>query len=205
MEIKVFPLGEMAANAYLLSSGGEAVVIDPADEGGFLAEKILQKNLQLKYILGTHGHFDHLLGLLELKLAFKNVPFLMSGKDVPILRRHMPTAAHFLGRKVDPAPLPDAFFSDGEIINVGEELLKVITTPGHTPGSVCFSGDGIIFTGDTIFAEGAVGRTEFLGSSRQELEESIKNKLLGLPPETVVYPGHGPETTIGEFKESFKA
>jgi hydroxyacylglutathione hydrolase len=118
LKVEVFPLNELQTNAYLLIDGQEAMVIDPADEGGFLAQKILEKKLRLRFILATHGHFDHLLGLLELRLALP-APFLIHQGDLTIIKRHRATARHFLGRTVDPLPSPDGFLKDGQRFILG--------------------------------------------------------------------------------------
>lgn len=204
MLVNTYPLNELRTNCYLISDNGEAVIVDPADEGGFLAQKVLEKGLKLKYILATHGHFDHLMGLLELKML-TNAPFLMMKEDLITIKRHISTAKHFLKRRVDPLPPPDDFLEDNRGIFFGKTTLKTIHTPGHTPGSVCFYGsvENIIFTGDTIFAHGGVGRTDFSGSSQKRLTESLKIKLLILDGRTTVYPGHEGPTTIEKFKKIF--
>ncbi len=204
MEIETYPLGEMQTNAYLLADSGEALIIDPADEGGFLIQKVLERKLTCKYILATHGHFDHLLGLLEVKLTF-NCPFLIHRADLPLLKRHSGTAAHFLEREVDPVPEPDGFLGQNQKIILGETTLRVLETPGHTLGSVSFYGDEALFSGDTIFAHGDTGRTDLPDGSEKKLTASIQNKLLVLPGDTVVFPGHGPATTIGDFSLEWQA
>ena len=205
MKVIRLELGQLQTNCYIVicEETKEAIVIDPADEGGFIAEKILSLGLRPMMIVATHGHFDHVLGLLELKLAF-NLPFAIHPDDEFLLKQARQSALHWLKRQVDPVPMNDTRLSEGEEIKFGKEKLKVMHTPGHTPGSVSLYNekDKILFSGDTIFAGGAVGRTDFKYSSNKDLRGSIK-KLMLLPSETVIYAGHGEESTIGSEKELF--
>ncbi len=205
MKVIRLELGQLQTNCYIVicEETKEAIVIDPADEGGFIAEKILSLGLRPMMIVATHGHFDHVLGLLELKLAF-NLPFAIHPDDEFLLKQARQSALHWLKRQVDPVPMNDTRLSEGEEIKFGKEKLKVMHTPGHTPGSVSLYNekDKILFSGDTIFAGGAVGRTDFKYSSNKDLRGSIK-KLMLLPSEMVIYAGHGEESTIGSEKELF--
>ena len=196
MKIEKFVLGQLQTNCYLVYDefSLEGVVIDPGDEGDFISQKILDFGIDLKFIIATHGHFDHVLAALELKLNF-NIPFLMHQADLPILMRMQESARHFIDLKVDPPAKVDHFLKEGDIIKFGKEKLKVFHTPGHTPGSVSLFSKGILFSGDTLFCQG-VGRTDFSYSSAKQLTKSLKNKLFVLPSDTCVYPGHGDETII---------
>ncbi len=192
LEIKQLTLGELSTNCYLAwdDTTREAIIIDPADEGGFITEQILGLQLSPTAIVLTHGHFDHVLGVLELKLNF-NIPVVMHEQDVFLLERAQSSALHWLGREVDPVPPPDQFLRHGEVITFGNVELKVIETPGHTPGSVSLYNDEVVFTGDTLFADG-VGRTDFKYSDSQELQRSLK-KIQQLPDQKkrTAYAGHG--------------
>jgi len=231
MEIERFILGPLQTNCYLVYDEGsfEAVVIDPADEGDFISQKIIDLGVDPKFIIATHGHFDHLLAALELKLNF-NIPFLIHQADIPLLLKMQDSARFFTGLRVDPPCPVDRFIKEGDEICFGKEKLKVIETPGHTPGSICLFGlqilnqipkqacpggrsefkdrvqDNekskvpIVFSGDTLFA-GGFGRTDFSYSSSQSLNKSLKEKIFVLPGETCVYPGHREETTISMEKK----
>lgn len=188
----------MATNCYLFleEKSRELLIIDPGEDANFIAEKIVQSGTKPKAIMATHGHFDHLLGAKELQLTF-DIPFYIHKKDKFLVTRMQETAAHFLGREtVETSPSINAFVHEQDRI-CG---LTVLPTPGHTPGSICLAGDEVIFTGDTIFAGGAVGRTDFSYSDRDALEHSFR-KILSFPPKTVIYPGHGEATTVQKEKK----
>lgn len=204
MEIEKLVVGQLDTNCYLVwcKKTKEALIIDPGDEGNYVSEKILAKNLKPKAIVATHGHFDHVLAVTELKLAF-NIPFYLNQKDQPFLDRIEKTTEHFAHFRSDPPPKVDVFLKDKDTIHFGNQTLQVIETPGHTPGGISLYSKGVLFSGDTLFARG-VGRTDFSYSSDKDLKASVK-KLLKLPPETEVYPGHGPQTTIEEEKKFFSA
>lgn len=203
MEILTFPLGVLQTNCYLAfdKKTSQAVIIDPADAGDFLAEQVSRLKLKPIVILATHGHFDHVLASLELKLNFR-LPFLMSKTDQFLLSQARKRAIFYtqVDPRLDPAK-PDGFLKENYIVRFGSEELKVIETPGHTPGSLCFYNKkgGILFSGDTIFKE-AVGRTDLPKSSEKQLKNSVE-KLIKLPDKTIVYPGHGQKTTLAEFKK----
>ena len=175
----------------------EGLIIDPGDDAEYIYNTINTLNLQPQAILATHGHFDHLGAVNELKLAFK-IPFCMHQKDEVLLQWFRKSTLHFT--KVDPGPAP--------IIDkyLGTKYLKfkIILTPGHTPGSVCLYSpkNKIIFVGDLIFKGGGVGRWDFPYADKKLLEKSVQ-RICKLPDETLVYPGHGEPTTIGEFKKDY--
>ncbi|HUS52237.1 MAG TPA: MBL fold metallo-hydrolase [Candidatus Bathyarchaeia archaeon] len=204
MKIKKLIVGQLQTNCYLVwdEKSRQTVIIDPGDDADFIANKIRDGNLKPKVIAVTHGHFDHVLAVPELKLAL-NLPFLLHQKDLFLLKRSAETAHYFTGVKGDPPLRPDQFIKEGDQIKFGKEKLAVIETPGHSPGGVVFydRGEGVLFSGDTLFRQ-AVGRTDFSYGSPQDLEKSIK-RLFKLPPRTIVYPGHGIKTKIGEEKTYF--
>ena len=187
VEVKRLIVGQMHTNCYLVwdEQTLEAAIIDPGDDADYLLNIIKDLGLLPKYIIGTHGHSDHLSALTEIKLAL-SIPFLLNEKDI------------FLLNRLSLPSLPDVLLTPETKINFGSETLKVITTPGHTPGSVSLYFPGLLFSGDTLFYK-AVGRTDLLYSSAKDLQSSLK-KLFLLPPETRVLPGHGDETTISEEK-----
>lgn len=191
MQIETLSLGQLATNCYLAwcDDTREAIVIDPADEGGFISEEILRLDLKPVAIVLTHGHFDHVIGLLELKLNF-DVPIMMHEADLFLIESLQQRAQHWLKMQVDPAPLPDMYIDEGEEVKFGQETLRVIHTPGHTPGSICLYNDGVMFTGDTLFADGAIGRTDLSYSNKKKMSQSLK-KIRELPGSRQMYAGHG--------------
>lgn len=195
-------VGQLSTNCYLVweEKSKKVIIIDPGDDGDFIIRRTQDLKLNPKLIVATHGHFDHVLGVTELKLAL-NIPFVINQKDLFLLRQAQQSAKHFLKLTVDPVIEPDRFVKDGDEIIFGKEKLRVIETPGHTPGGISLLGKGVLFSGDTLFADG-FGRTDFSYGSKEELKKSLK-KLFNLPGKTTVYPGHGEETTIAEGKTQF--
>lgn len=202
MRVERLQVGQLAANCYLVwdENTSHAVIIDPGDDADYIGRRINDFNLSPKLIIATHGHFDHVLAATELKLAF-NIPFLIHQADLPLLKRTAASAKYFTGVPANPVPKVDQFIKDGDAVKFGLEKLTVLETPGHTPGGISLFGHGLVFTGDTLFYQ-AVGQTDHRYSSKETLLASLKNKLFKLPDETLVYPGHGQETTIGEEKQN---
>ena len=204
MEIEKLVVGQLQTNCYLAwdKETREGIIIDPGDDAEYILNRIKDLEVKPKMILATHGHFDHILAVLELKLAFK-IPFLLHRKDLFLAKKAVSSAKFFTGDREALPPLVDKFIKEGEKISFGKnEKLKVIETPGHSPGGVAFLNRGVVFSGDTLFKQG-VGRTDFSYCSQADLIDSIENKLFKLSDETIVYPGHGEETTIGEEKINF--
>jgi len=199
MKILTFVLGDLQTNCYLAicEKTKECLIIDPADEADFISEKILSLNLKPIAILATHCHFDHLLAAKELPLNF-NLPFLCHKNEEKILKYMKSSANWWLKRKIfEEPPEVEKFLKNKERIKFGEDYLTVTHTPGHTPGSVCFYNlkEKVVFTGDTIFSESFVGRTDFLYGSKKDLQDSLKTifrKFSGF----TAYPGHGEKFTI---------
>lgn len=196
MKIKKFEVGPLFVNCYVLydEDTREAILIDPGDEPDLILDFIKEEGLTVKYILCTHGHFDHIGAVKEIK-DDTGAKVLLHEKDIEIYRNSPQVAEQFFGIEIEPQPEPDELIEDGQTIKIGNSQLKFIHTPGHSPGSMSIYTDGYIFTGDTLFA-GSVGRTDLIGGSIEELLNSLK-KLASLPEETVVMPGHGPKTKIG--------
>jgi len=182
MKIKKFEVGPLFVNCYIIydERTKEAVVIDPGDEPDLILDFIKEENLNLKYILCTHGHFDHIGSVKELRDE-TGAKVVLHEKDIEIYRNSPQIAMQFFGIEIEPQPEPDILIKNGEILNTGNIQLTVIHTSGHSPGSVCFYTDGYIFTGDTLFA-GSVGRTDIIGGSMNELLNSLK-KIASLPDE----------------------
>ena len=208
VEIEVLTLGELATNCYVVADPKTrtCLVIDPADEGGLISQKLIDTDWRLMGIILTHGHFDHVLGLLELSLNFPS-PILLHQADLFLIKRAAAQARKYLGRIVDPVPIPNLIWSgqtstqltaliDGLSVALGQ--FQLIHTPGHTPGSLClYHPTGHLIAGDTLFA-GSVGRTDFPYSRPQQLLTSLQLLAKSLPPRTQVWPGHGPATRLDQ-------
>ncbi len=199
MIIKELAVGPIMANCFIVGCERtkSAVVIDPGDETHKILMALAQSKLTVKYILNTHGHFDHVGGNQKMKDA-TGADILIHAMDAPMLGMLSSFGASF-GLNVDNSPPADRTIDDGDQIAFGDITLKVIHTPGHSPGGVSFYTDGVLFVGDTLFA-GSIGRTDFPGGDFNTLIASIKNKLFPLGDDVRVYTGHGPSTTIGEEK-----
>ena len=199
MIIKELAVGPIMANCFIVGCERtkSAVVIDPGDEANKILMALDQSKLTVKYILNTHGHFDHVGGNQKMKDATQ-AEILIHKADAPMLGMLSSFGASF-GLNVDNSPPADRTIDEGDKITFGDITLKVIHTPGHSPGGVSFYTDGIVFVGDTLFA-GSIGRTDFPGGDFNTLISSIKNKLFPLGDEVKVYTGHGPDTTIGMEK-----
>jgi len=190
-------LDSYGTNTYLVwdSATKEALIIDPAAQSQKLVETIHTKGLNIKYIVLTHGHADHIGGNSFFAKEF-DAPILIHKLDAPMLNDSLKNLSSFMGGKVL-SPKADRQLGEGDLIKLGEEELKVIHTPGHTKGGISLYSKGLLFSGDTLFQMG-IGRTDFPGGSTQVLQNSIVNKLFKLPENTVVLPGHGGKTTIGD-------
>ena len=191
---KKLRLGTLRTNCYLVweEKSKKCLVIDAADEGVAVSDEIEILGLAPIMILATHGHFDHMLGVLDLKLIYK-IPLAISKKDEFLLKRQKQTAAYFLRRKMETPNLVkvDINLDREKEIFLGEEKIEIIKTPGHTPGGLCFyyAKTGWLFSGDTWF-DGAVGRTDFSYGSAKDLQNSLARLKL-LPVGTRFFPGHG--------------
>jgi len=199
--IKGLAVGPVMANCYILGCEDtkEAVVIDPGDETDRILLMLAESNFTVKYILNTHGHFDHVGGNKKLKDA--------TGADLMI----HPLDAEMLGMTAEHASAwglngensfpPDKTIEEGDKVSFGNITLEIIHTPGHSPGGICmYNGSDSVIVGDTLF-EGSIGRTDFPGSDHNTLISSIRNKLFVLDPDVKVYPGHMGTTTIGREKK----
>lgn len=204
MRTYMFTVGRVYTNCYVVAceATGETIIIDPGFDSVFEAEKILNyvkdNDLKLKLIVNTHGHPDHTCGNGIVKEKF-NVPILIHEFDAHMLGEAGRRIAGFFGFEKF-SPSADKLLSDGDTLNFGKITLKVMHTPGHSRGSISLIGAREIFSGDTLFM-GSIGRIDFPDSSEQDMKLSLR-RLAMLPENFIVYPGHGPTTTIGEEKRT---
>jgi glyoxylase-like metal-dependent hydrolase (beta-lactamase superfamily II) len=199
MHVKRIVVGPLASNCYLVrcSDNGEALVIDPGAEPEVILKQLEMEGLTLRYIINTHGHGDHIGANAALK-ELTGAAILIHAGDAPMLTSAVKNLSAWLDGGIV-SPPADRTLADGDELRCGDIVFKVLATPGHTPGGISILGPGVVFTGDTLF-QGSIGRTDFPGGSFTVLLKSIREKLLILPDETLVYPGHGPATSIGREK-----
>lgn len=201
MIFKALKTGQIATNCYILGcqESLEALVVDPGDNSNDIITIIEEENLLVKYIINTHGHVDHIGANEEIKRS-TGAKVLVHAADADFLINPDKNLSCYMGKMIT-GPAADQLLYDGDIINVGFTIqLKVLHTPGHTPGGICLLGDKYILTGDTLFA-GSIGRSDFPGGSQDILIDSIKKKLLNLNEDLIIYPGHGPSSTLKKEKE----
>jgi hydroxyacylglutathione hydrolase len=197
-KIHTLAVGQLQTNCYIIESKGHAIIVDPGDEPERILRFIKDLKARATQILATHTHFDHVLGVDGVRKSTK-VQFLIHPDDLPMLQSMQSRVRQFMGFEVPPPPKVDGYLKDGDILKVGDETVYVIHTPGHSPGSISLNGTGFVLTGDALFNQ-SIGRTDLPGGDLNTLLHSITDKLFKLEDETVVYPGHGPETTIGDEK-----
>ncbi len=189
-------VGPLQVNCFILADENtkDAVVIDPGDDGQDIMKVIRDKGLKVKYIVNTHAHFDHVGANKVIKEA-TGAELLLHEADASVLATVSSQSRSF-GMNPVMSPPPDRLLKHGDIITAGEVSLKVLHTPGHTPGGISLLEQGMVFTGDSLFA-GSIGRTDFPGGDLMTLLRSIKTNLMVLPDDTKVFCGHGPASTIG--------
>jgi glyoxylase-like metal-dependent hydrolase (beta-lactamase superfamily II) len=188
MIIKRLELGIFAANCYIVGLQNRGMIIDPGSDARTILEEVEKAELNIELIVVTHSHIDHIRALRKVK-AETHAPFAMysPGKGARVRSRFMSTFVRL--------PSPDIPLSHGQEVKVGNLCFNILYTPGHSPDSICLVGEGVVFSGDTLFQLG-IGRTDLPGGSYKELMDSL-TKLMTLPDDIKVYPGHGPPTTIG--------
>ena len=199
MIIKELVVGPLMANCFICgcSKTKEAVVIDPGGDANTILLSLADSKLKAKYIINTHGHFDHVSANGKMKDA-TGADILIHPLDAPMLEKLSSNAA-FFGVSVENSPPCDQTLEEGDTVSFGDITLKVIHTPGHTPGGISLYTNGVVFVGDTLFA-GSIGRTDFPGGDFSTLISSIKTKLFKMEDDIRVFSGHGPETSIGTEK-----
>lgn len=198
MKIIKIPAGIYAANSYIVYSENtlKSIVIDPGGDAETIFKNIKDNNLDVKYIVLTHGHGDH-IGAVEKLRDILNAKLLIHKDDVNMIKNPEMNLSNMMVRAVSLEP--DEVLKDGDKIQVGDLEVEVIHTPGHTRGGICLKIDGHLFTGDTLFKR-SIGRTDLSGGDYNALINSINNNILTLEDNTVVLPGHGENSTIGEEK-----
>jgi hydroxyacylglutathione hydrolase len=198
VKIHTLVVGQLQTNCYILQSQDHVLVVDPGDEPERILRFVKDIKAAPKNIIATHTHFDHVLGVDSVRKAVK-APFVIHHDDLPLLQVMQTRVRQFMGFEVPPPPTVDNYVKEGDVFKLGKDEIRIIHTPGHSPGSISLAGDGFVLTGDALFNQ-SIGRTDLPGGDLKTLLSSIKNKLFKLEDETVVYPGHGPETTIGDEK-----
>lgn len=195
-------VGVFQENCYIIGSRrtGEAICIDPGDQAEEVLALARDMGVRIKLIANSHAHVDHILAVGPVK-AQTGSPFLLHPADLALAKLAPQSAARFLGYQPEPPPDPDALLSNDDVVEVDGVQLKVIHTPGHTQGSVCYYTEGMLFSGDTLFRE-SIGRTDLPGGDSDQEMESIIARLLALPDETVVLPGHMLQTSIGAERQA---
>ncbi|QNO15749.1 MBL fold metallo-hydrolase [Alkalicella caledoniensis] len=199
LKIKTLVVGPIQNNCYIIyDESKQAVIIDPGGD----SEKIIAAcdGLDVKYIINTHGHLDHIGGNSKLKEEFAVAQLVIHQDDEKMLYDPNLNLSAMMGDKII-SPKADVVVKDQDTLKFGERSIKVIHTPGHTPGGILIQIDDLLFTGDTVF-QGSVGRTDLPGGDMKTLVKSIKKQFLSLSNKLKVYPGHGSSSTVGEERQS---
>ena len=199
MIIKMLTVGPFAANCYIVGSSStkQGMIIDPGADADTIMRTVQQTGLSMSIIVITHAHMDHVGALREVHQK-TNAHFAVHEAEKGFVFSTPMRMLTSLGvSPVKSPPRPDRLLKDGDLIDIGDLQFEVLYTPGHSSGGICLLGHGVVFSGDTLFKLG-IGRTDFPGMSHERLIKSIREKLMVLPDETIVYPGHGPATTIGD-------
>jgi len=202
MIIKSFHTGPLAVNCYVVTDDAsrKTFIVDPGGYNNIMVNYIKEQNLEVEYIILTHGHGDHIGGVPDLAKEFPGVKIVAGIHERPMLENaNMNASTMMFGYPVSFSA--DRYVADGETLQVGNMELKFLHTPGHTKGGMCILVEDVVFSGDTLFQQ-SIGRTDFPGSSYPEIKRSIHEKLFTLPDDTKVLPGHMDSTTIGFEKEN---
>jgi len=207
LHIQTLIVGQLQTNCHLVwdTESMEAILIDPGDDASYIADTVVRLALRPKAIVATHGHFDHTLAAFELQHIF-DIPFYVHPKDEFLLSQMRQTAEHYLSVPViELPPIPSPDLQAATRVSVGSHEFHIVETPGHTPGGISLYSekDGVCFTGDTVFEGGAIGDWRHSYSDKQALLSSVQT-LLSLPDATILYPGHGRESSVTMEKHAQK-
>jgi len=200
MILKMLVVGPIQANCYILGCERtrQAAVIDPGGDVDQILMALAKDSLRLVYIINTHGHFDHTGDNKPLKDA-TGAELLIHRADAAMITQQGQGGAAW-GMRIENSPPPDRYIAEGDVITFGDISLKVLHTPGHSGGGIALATDKMVFVGDTLFA-GSIGRTDFPGGDQEGLLRGVREKIFTLGDDVVVYPGHGPQTTVGQEKK----
>ena len=201
MILKTLVVGPIQANCYIVGCERtrEAAVIDPGGDANKIVMALAKDKLRCVYIINTHGHFDHAGDNKRLK-EVTGAELLIHRADVPMILQQESSGGMW-GVEAENSPPPDRTLDEGDVIRFGDLSLKVLHTPGHSPGSLSLVTENAVFVGDTLFA-GSIGRTDFLGGDYEALLENVREKIFPLGDDVVIYPGHGPKTTVGRERRT---
>ena len=206
MEIHTFELGSFQVSAYVVIEGDEAMIVDAPDGADEILGFCDRGKIVPRVLVNTHGHVDHIFANAAMKEHWNDLAIAIGTGDAAMLGSPTKNLSVLVMSWVK-SPKADRLLADGDTIEVGPAKFRVLATPGHTPGGISLycpeaaNGRGVVFTGDALFA-GGIGRTDFPGGNYDLLLKSIRERLLTLPPDTLMYPGHGPASTIGEEARS---
>lgn len=206
LHIKTFVFNPYQENTYLIYDDNKnCIIVDPGmhnyQEENYLKDYIDSNGLKPIHLINTHGHIDHVLGNKFVADSYGLIPQFHEG-ELPVVIQ-VQNYAPQMGIRYEPSPIPETFLSENDTIKIADEELKLILAPGHSPAHLCLYSEkyGFLIGGDVLF-KNSIGRTDLPGGNHQQLLDSIANKIYTLPEETIVYPGHGPSTTVGEEKRT---
>lgn len=199
MKVSYFSVGALGTNCYIVSDNGRAAIIDPGGDAGRLLNDVKCNDLTVDYILLTHAHFDHIMAVDELCEA-TGAPVYVGAGDAPMLYDANFNLSAMVYPEQTVERTPDRLLFEGDVVRIGDATLTVMETPGHTRGSICFVGENVLFTGDTLF-DGSIGRTDLPGGDMSVLRRSLE-RLASLEGDYTVYAGHGEETTLSFQKKA---
>lgn len=201
MIFKTIVVGDLSVNCFIMAceETKKGIVIDPGDNIDGILSIVKEYDIDVVEIVATHGHFDHIGRVTTLKEK-TGAPFTIHQADM-FMVEGLVEIASFLSIDTDPSPDVDRFIDEGDTITFGNETLNILHVPGHAPGNVAFTWPGHAIVGDTVFA-GSIGRTDLEGADPQILMDSIRTKILTLPDNTILHPGHGPDTTVAQEKRT---
>ena len=201
MILKMLVVGPIQANCYIVGCERtkQAAVIDPGGDVDRILTALAKDGLRCTYIINTHGHFDHTAGNKRLK-EVTGAQLLIHRADAPMIVQQAASGGMW-GMSIENSPAPDRYVGEGDVITVGDISLTVLHTPGHSSGGISLSTDGMVFVGDTLF-QGSIGRTDFPGGDHEGLIRTVREKIFSLGDDTVVLPGHGPKTTVGQERRT---